>query len=736
VVTLGAACLVLALLTALFAAGAALTPMLSGGRLRGDQRLIESSRRAVYALCALLTICVVVMEAAFLRSDFSVELVADHSSTTTPTFYKLTALWSSQGGSLLLWAWVLSIASSIVLFMTRTRHRELVGWATAVLAGLGAFFCGLMLFGANPFARLDPVPIEGAGLNPLLRHPMMAIHPVALYSGYVAFSIPFAFAVGALAARRLDASWIRSTRRFALVAWMLLGLGLLLGANWSYAELGWGGYWAWDPVENAALMPFLTGTAFLHSIMVQERRGMLKVWNVSLIVATFSLALLGTFLVRSGVLESIHAFGASTVGGPLLGLISVVLIGSTVLIVSRLGDLRSERRIESLLSREAVFLVNNLLLIGLAAVIFWGTFFPLISEAATGERSSLAAPWFDRYTTPLAIMLVLFTGIGPLLAWRRLSVSAVLRTFAVPALVALVAAAALAIGSDALDEPLAAVMFTVSAFALVALGQEFWRGAAARRALSGGSAAAALVAMVARSRRRYGGYIVHAGVAVLLVAVAASSSFQTSRDLRLEVGESATVGDYELTYVRPTQTVDPAEQRLTFGAILSVSREGEPYTTLRPSRNYYSSRSDGSAGPVRSFFEGEATSEVGRNTGVGGDVWTAMQPDLEEIMPLIERGDRRLAAVAEGLPPDDPELQALLAFQQGQVIRAIADRYLAEPPAANFRVNVNPLAVWIWVGGGIALLGALVAIWPAPAARRRRVSDVYAARLARELGRA
>ncbi|HEX6116789.1 MAG TPA: heme lyase CcmF/NrfE family subunit [Solirubrobacterales bacterium] len=729
-VGLGAASLVIALI----AAGAACVLALIG--TRGDRRYVDASRRAVYAFCALLTICVVVLEAAFLRSDFSVELVADHSSTTTPTFYKLTALWSSQGGSLMLWAWVLSIASSAVLFLTRRKHREIVPWATAILGGLGLFFCALMLFGAPPFARLDPAPVEGAGLNPLLRHPMMAIHPVALYSGYVAFSIPFAFAIGALVARRLDASWIRSTRRFALVAWMLLGLGLLLGANWSYAELGWGGYWGWDPVENAALMPWLAGTAFLHSIMVQERRGMLKVWNVSLIVGTFALALLGTFLVRSGVLESIHAFGASTVGGPLLGLIAVVLIGSTALIITRLGDLRSERRIDSLLSREAVFLVNNLLLVGLVAVIFWGTFFPLIAEAVTGERSSLAAPWFERDTTPLAIALVLFTGIGPLLAWRRLSAAAAVRTFAIPAGVAAAATVALAVLSDSLSEPGALILFCFAAFALAALVQEFWRGASARRALSGGSWPAALVAIVARNRRRYGGYIVHAGIVLLLIAVAASSSFQTSRDISLRPGETASVGDYEITYLRPTQSVDPVEQKLTFGSVIEVRRDGERFATLSPSRNYYSGRSDGSAGPVRSFFEGEATSEVGRRTGLGGDLWTAMQPDLAELDPVIEQGDERLAALAESLPADDPGAQAQLSMLQGQVIRAIGQRYLADTPPANFRVNVNPLVAWIWLGGGIALLGALIAIWPAPAARRRRVSDIYAARLARDLGRA
>src|ERR671922_422321 len=470
-ITFGAACLILALLVSIYAMVAALAGT------RGDRRLVDSSRRAVYAVAALLTICVVVIEAAFARTDLSLRVVADHSSTTTPAFYRFTAMWSSQEGSLPLWGWVLSLTASAVLFATRNRHREIVPWATAVLAGLGVFFCGLMLFGANPFERLSPVPPEGVGLNPLLRHPAMAIHPPMLYSGYVFFSIPFAFAIGALITRRLDASWIRATRRFALIAWLLLGIGILLGARWSYSELGWGGYWGWDPVENASLMPWLTGTAFLHSIMVQERRGILKVWNVSLICGTFTLALLGTFLVRSGILESIHAFGASTVGGPLLALIAIVVVGSALLIVSRLDELRSVKRIESLASREAVFLVNNLLLVGLAAVIFLGTLFPLISELFTGEKSSLAAPWFNRYTTPLAILLVLFAGIGPLLAWRRVSIGAARRLLARPALVALAAAIALAALTDARSRPLALVTFSLAAFTLAALAQEFSRGA-------------------------------------------------------------------------------------------------------------------------------------------------------------------------------------------------------------------------------------------------------------------
>ena len=644
-------------------------------------------------------------------------------------------MWSSQGGSLLLWAWVLSIAASGVLYLTRGRHREVVPYATAVLAAIGLFFTTLMLFGANPFDRLDPAPAEGAGLNPLLRHPMMAIHPVMLYSGYVLWSIPFAFAIGALVARRLDASWIRTTRRFALVAWTFLGIGVLLGSRWSYSELGWGGYWGWDAVENASLMPWLVGTAFLHSVMVQEKRGMLKVWNVSLIVATFTLALLGTFLVRSGILESIHAFGASTVGGPLLGLIAVVIIGSAALIVSRLDALRSERRLESLASREAVFLVNNLLLVGLAVVIFWGTFFPLISEALTGERSSLGSPWFDQYTAPLAIGLVLFTGIGPLLAWRRVSAGSLWGLVRAPLAVAVAATVAVAVFTDALDHPAALLLFAFAFFSLAALAAEFWRGAAAQRALSGGGRLSALGRVIGRNRRRYGGYIVHAGIAILFMAVAASSSFQTSEDLRLRPGESAEVGDFTITYVQPTSSIDDSEQRLTFGAVVSAERDGEQVAVLAPSRNYYSSvTSDGS---VRGFFEGEATSEVGRRTRAGGDLWTAMRPDLARYDSFIEGADRRITqATGAAAAEDAPFLAQLRANLQGLAVNNLAERYTEDALPVDFRVNVNPFVIWIWIGGAIAVGGALIAIWPAPEARRRRVSDVYAARLARDLGRA
>jgi cytochrome c-type biogenesis protein CcmF len=710
---LGSALLAAALLCALYAAGAGIY----AGR-SGDRRWVDSSRRAVYAMAGLLTTAVVLIEIAFLRDDFHFALVADHSSTTTPTFYKLTAMWSSQEGSLLLWAWVLSLASSGVLYITRRRHREIVPWATAILAGLGSFFIALMIFKAQPFTHLDPAPAEGAGLTPLLRNPYMAVHPPMLYSGYVLWSIPFAFCIGALITRKLDASWIRTTRNFALVAWTFLGIGLLLGSRWSYEELGWGGYWGWDPVENAALMPWLMGTAFLHSVMVQEKRGMLKVWNVSLISATFCLCLLGTFLVRSGVLQSIHAFGASTVGGPLLALIGVTAIGATLLIVTRLDQLKPERRIESLASRESVFFVNNLLLVGLVLVIFWGTFFPLISEFFTGERHSLAAPWFNRYVTPIGVLLVLFTGIGPLFAWGRLSGGAAKRLLLWPGIATAVTIAALLAVSDAGHHLWALFVFGFAAFTVVALLGEFWRAGSTRHALTGEPYPRALATAVGRNRRRYGGYVVHAGIALTLIGIAASSSFQTNRDLRLQVGQSAKVGDYTIAYRKIT--ADPQNERVAFGAQLDVSRDGKHVTTLNPARNYYPTQ-DPTAGAIGRYFMGESTSEVGLKAGAGGDLWTAFQPDLSSLNPAIVRGNRQLA----GLPPQ----------AQGIAILALVQHYIDHPRPANFRVIVNPLVGWIWIGALIALAGAVMAGWPALDSRRR-LEAAYRARLGKELGRA
>ncbi|MGI8511544.1 MAG: heme lyase CcmF/NrfE family subunit, partial [Solirubrobacteraceae bacterium] len=511
--------------------------------------------------------------------------MASHSSTTTPTFYKATAVWSSQEGSLLLWVWLLSLWSSLVLVVARSRVRELMPLAIAVLLGLAAFFVCLCVFWANPFALASPAPAEGQGLNPLLRHPSMMIHPPMLYSGYTLFTVPFAFAIAALVTRRLDARWIAVTRRFALAAWFMLGVGILLGARWSYVELGWGGYWGWDPVENASLMPWLTGTALLHSVMIQEKRGMLKVWNVSLVLATGILAVLGTFLVRSGILESIHAFGASTLGQPFLVLIAVMLASSIGLVISRRRELRSEHRLDSLLSRESIFLLNKLVLVALCFVIFWGTFFPLISEAATGNKASVGPPWFDRYTVPLTLALVLLSGVGPVIAWRAASLGNLARSFRFPFVTALLLVAGLVVAGGVAERPLALAMFGCGAFVLAAVGQEFWRGVRARRAMTSESPPVALAALVRRNRRRYGGYLIHVGMAVLFVGVAASSAFQDARDVRLSPGDTARVGGYDIRYVRPTAALE--DEKVSLGAVLDVRRDGSDTQRLTTTRGYF-----------------------------------------------------------------------------------------------------------------------------------------------------
>ncbi|HEY7830373.1 MAG TPA: cytochrome c-type biogenesis CcmF C-terminal domain-containing protein [Solirubrobacteraceae bacterium] len=717
---LGHACLVLALAVCLYGIGASIHGVRSG-----LTRWSDSGRRSVYLLAAVLTVAFAVLEQAFLRSDFSFNTVADTSSTTTPTFYKAAAIWSSQEGSLLLWAWLLSLWSSLVLFLTRYRMRDVAAYATAVLLGFGGFFVSLMVFYANPFATTNPAPSEGVGLDPLLRHPSMMIHPPMLYSGYTLCTIPFAFAIGALLARRVDAEWIRAVRRFALAAWLLLGVGILLGARWSYAELGWGGYWGWDAVENASLMPWLTATAFLHSLMIQEKRGMLKVWNVSLVLATGTLAIMGTFLVRSGVLNSIHAFGGATLGVPFLVLITTLIGGSIYLVVSRREMLRSEHRLDSLLSRESIFLANNVVLVGLCFVIFWGTYFPLISEALTGTAASVGPPWFDRYTVPLALVLVLLSGIGPVIAWRRATLANARRNFIVPLTCAALALVVL-FTAGVTSKPLALVMFCCAAFVLGSLGQEFWRGTRARMSTAGEVAPVALVGLVRRNRRRYGGYVVHLGMAVLFVGVAASSSFQHAVELSLSPGQSAKVGAYTVRYVRPTASItpryDPAHtgSTLSLGAVMDVSKNGRHVATLWPSEGFYDS-SDPTQGSVGHFIGGTAVSHVSMDAGLTRDVWSAIAPNIEtpQLKRIIEVGNRTIPLVR----PDE----GIVA------VAVMARAYMQHPPAAQFHLIVSPLVMWIWIGGLIVFAGGLIALWPARGAKRDRADVRSRTRLGSEL---
>src|SRR5271166_912385 len=590
---LGRACLLLALVVCAYGIGASLY-----GVRTSRVEFSESGRRSVYALAVILTVAFAVLEVAFLSNDFAFNSVADTSSRTTPEFYRAAAVWSSQEGSLLLWAWLLSMWSSLALYLTRRRLRDVAAYATAILLGFGGFFISLMIFYANPFATTSPAPGEGTGLDPLLRFPTMMIHPPMLYSGYTLCTIPLAFGMGALLARRVDADWIKSIRRFAFAAWLFLGMGILLGARWSYSELGWGGYWGWDAVENASLMPWLTGTAFLHSLMIQEKRGMLKVWNVSLVLATGTLAVMGTFLVRSGILNSIHAFGGATLGVPFVVLIGTLIAGSIYLVVSRREMLRSSHRLDSLLSRESIFIANNLVLVGLCFVIFWGTYFPLISEALTGQGASVGPPWFDRYTVPLALILVLLSGVGPGIAWRRATLANARRNFLVPLGVALMTLVVLFLikGPPTLTgKPGAVAMFCCAAFVAGSISQEFFRGMRARSAMAHEAPPTALVALVRRNRRRYGGYIVHIGIAVLFVGVAASSSFQHASELGLSPGQSTRVGAYTVRYLRPTATITPkydaahTGSTLSLGAVLDVTKHGHHVATLRPSEGYYAS---------------------------------------------------------------------------------------------------------------------------------------------------
>jgi len=688
--TFARACLTLALLTA----GWGVYASMRAARSR-EERWAASGRRALYAVAALLVTDFALLESAFVRSDFSVAVVARHASTTTPPFYRATAIWSSQEGSLLLWAMLLALWSTLAVRLAARRLPRATPWATATLLSVALFFVALSVFWANPFQLLDPAPPEGAGLEPLLRHPAMMFHPPLLYSGYTMSIVPFAFAVGALIARQVDVRWTHVVRRFALGGWMLLGLGMLLGSRWSWTELGWGGYWAWDPVENAALMPWLTATAFVHSTILFQRRGLLKAWTVGLAIATGVLALLGTFLVRSGLLTSIHAFGASTLGAPFVAFIALVLVASTLLMLARTGDLAPEHRLRSLWSREGLLVANNVLLVGLCLVVLWGTFFPVISEAVTGSKASVGPPWFERYTVPLAIAVVAVSGLASLMAWQSGTRHGTWRTIFVPLLAALAVTTALAALPGVTSSPPSLALFGAAAFVIVASTGQLVRAVRTRRLATRERTPLALTRVIQRNRRRYGGYLVHVGVAVLLIGVAASSGFERVRDVRLGMGQHARVGGYEISYRRATGTL--SREKVALGAVLDVTRQGHHVTTLQPTRGYYPNL-DVSAGPISRFFNGESTSAIGLRPSLGSDLWAAIQPDIHPLQPLMSDADKRFLVAS-------PNVQAL-------VVAGLVARYEDKPPPAVFRVIVAPLVEWIWLGGIVAIAGGVIAIWP------------------------
>ncbi len=724
----GRALLVLALIAGCYGLFASLY-----GARAGRREWVDSGRRAMYVVALLAAISFVILDVAFITSDFSYNIVATGSSTTTPLFYRAAAIWATQQGSLLLWVLLLCSWSSLALFLTRRRVREIVPYAQAVLFVMAIFFTGLTVLFANPFATSSTPPAEGAGLDPLLRHTTMMVHPPMLYSGYTLLMVPFAFAVGALISGRLGAEWIQVTRRFALAAWLCLGVGILLGARWSYTELGWGGYWAWDPVENAALMPWLCATAFIHSIMIQEKRGMLKVWNASLILATGTLAIIGTFLVRSGILSSIHAFVSDpTLNISFVALISVMVIVSVSLVVWRREALRSDAALDSLFSREAVFLIQNLVLVALTAVIFWVTFFPLISEAITGTQISVGPPAFRPFVVPLALIVVLLSGVGPIIAWRRVTLGKLRRSFAFPAAVGVAVLVVLLFVSGVHQHVFAYLMFGFGAFVVAAVTQEFFRGARARRAMTSESAPAALIGLVRRNRRRYGGYIVHAGVAIALIGVAASTTFQHQRDATLTPGHSVRLDGYRFKYVRPTAAASP--QKISLGAVLAVSKGGHRVTTLATSYGLYPSQDP--MHPIGRFFstsDGASTeSRVGLDAGALRDLWVVISPNITPLQGQIDHGDLvfgRALLAAQQLPASEQttQLDRLYALRD-IAIRELTQRYVTHPWAATFRIEVSPLVTWLWLGAIIAALGGLIALWPVPrraplrarATRRRR----------------
>jgi cytochrome c-type biogenesis protein CcmF len=545
--------------------------------------LLASARHALWSMCAMVTVAIVALWTGLLRSDFHLEYVASYSSLSLPIYYKITALWGGQQGSLLFWTWLLTIFTSIAAFQNRRRNPDTAPYAMIVLAGIAIFFLVMLNFVTRPFDLLSPAPLNGHDLNPLLQNYWMAIHPPSLYTGYVSAAVPFAFGAAALMTGKLDDSWIRSTRRWAIFSWLFLTLGNLFGARWAYEVLGWGGYWAWDPVENAAFMPWLVMTAYLHSVMIQERKDMLKVWNLALIGLAFSLTIFGTFITRSGVISSVHSFTQSGLGPYFLGFLLFVVAGYTGLLIYRAKELRSPAEFESYLSREAAFLFNNLVLIGIAFAVFWGTIFPVLSEAVRGVKITVGPPFFDRVNKPLALGLIFLMGVGPLIAWRRTTARNLIRSFAAPA--ALGVATGLALFIAGIREWYVLAAISLAGFVLGTIVVEFRRGVAAREHMVSETPAKALVNLVAKNNRRYGGYVIHLGVLIAFVGIVGSQFFKAEVKKSLQVGQSFSIGSYVLRYDGLASTETTHLDRFT--ARVSVFRDGRLISVMTPAKLFY-----------------------------------------------------------------------------------------------------------------------------------------------------
>ena len=650
---------VLAFVLALYAAVIAVV-----GARRQMWELVVSARNAAYGATGLLTLAIVILEILLIAGHYQTEYVFQTSNRAAPLFFRITALWGSQDGSLLFWSWLMSIFGALVLVQKWGSMRNLMPYVIGVVQVTLAFFLGLVVFVANPFQQLNVIPADGTGMNPLLRHFGMIIHPPMLYIGFVAFVIPFAFAIASLITRQTGDLWIRTTRRWTLTAWLFLSLGLILGGWWAYDVLGWGGYWGWDPVENASLIPWLVATPFLHSVMMQQGRGMLKRWNMALVILTFCLMLNGTFLTRSGLIASVHTFAQSAIGPLFLGFIALVFIFSFYLFVSRWDDLKSDNELDSLISRESFFLLNNLLFVGLAVVVWWGTHFPLFSEALTGEVIVVGPPFFEQTTAPLWAAIVLLMGVAPLVPWRRANLKRLGDALLWPAAVGLGTMAILffVVG---LNIFWALLGFGLCVFTLTATLIEYWRGVSARHGSKGEPYPVALKKLIGRNRRRYGGYLVHIGVILVAVGVIGSRFYQVETQQNLAVGESMAissqaVGTYELTYQGLRDGASP-DDRLITEAVLDVSYNGRPVDQLIPTREFF----------------------------------------VVQQQPMTIPDKRSTLA-------DD--LYVVLAGWEGT------------GQTATFKAYINPLVNWIWIGGIVFMLGTLIAAWPTAQESTRRIT--------------
>jgi cytochrome c-type biogenesis protein CcmF len=550
--------------------------------------LVLSGERAVYSIWALLTVAAGILIYSLIVGDFRLAYVASHSNQTMSTIYKFTAWWGGQEGSLLLWSWLLATYSSVLVFQNRRKFREMMPYVTAVLMTVETFFLILISFVEKPFNVLmsgkGVVDVgDGQGLNPLLQYWTMVIHPPMLYLGYVGFTVPFAFAIGSLLTKQPGEAWIHTTRRWTLVTWLFQTTGILLGAGWAYAVLGWGGYWGWDPVENASLLPWITATAFLHSVMMQEKKGMMKVWNIVLVSCTFFLCIFGTFLTRSGVVQSVHAFAQSPLGNYFVAFLAFGIAATLLLILNRLPYLKSEAQLESVLSRESSFLFNNLILLASCFAVLWGTLFPVISEAISGEKISVDAPFFNRVNIPIALMLMLLTGVGPLIAWRKSSAESLRRAFTLPALVGVAFSVCLMVFKGVRDF-YALVSFALCIFVAVTIVLEFFKGASAIRAKNAMSFPKAMFELTYRNTRRYGGYLVHMGVVFMFIGFT-GKAFDQNKTVQVNTGQTVSIGNYQLKIGK----VDSGQNNDYQWEIMNVGvvKDGEMIGVLKPERRFY-----------------------------------------------------------------------------------------------------------------------------------------------------